>query len=91
MLFRYDYQDGVWIDLEQPTEDELREVAYEFSLGNRLEAELFSPTPMPLVTADANAVLVVLHFPTPDAENEGTKNQEIDMVVGEHFIITAHY
>ena len=91
MLFRYDYQNGVWIDLEQPTEDELREVAYEFSLGNHIEAELLSSTPTPLVTADANSVFIALHFPTQDAENGGTKNQEIDIVVGGHFIITAHY
>jgi Mg2+ and Co2+ transporter CorA len=91
MLFRYEYQDGTWIDLEQPTEDELRDVAHEFSLDNRIEAELLSPTPEPLVANDSGGVLVALHFPTQDAENDAVKNQEIDFVVGGHFIITAHY
>jgi magnesium transporter len=91
MLFRYEYQDGAWIELENPTGDELREVADEFSLNRRIETELLSPTPEPLVVNDTDKMFLVLHFPTQGAENDETKNQEIDFVVGEHFIITAHY
>src|SRR5262249_47277811 len=31
MIFRYDYLDGVWIDLEQPSEEDIRKIAQEFS------------------------------------------------------------
>ncbi len=91
MLFRYEYQDGAWIDLEKPSEDELREVAEEFSLGERVESELLSPTPEPMVADDAGGALVALHFPTQGAGNDEMKNQEIDFVVGNNFIITTHY
>lgn len=91
MLFRYEYQDGMWIDLEQPTADELRQVADEFQIGKRIEAELLSPTESPLVISDGENVFLATHFPTQGAKNGETKNQELDLVVGKKFIITTHY
>jgi len=91
MLFRYEYQDGVWVDCEQPNEDELHEVIKEFSISARVETELSFPTPTPLVINDSNAVLLVLHFLAHSSEDEGTKNQEIDFIVGDHFIVTVRY
>jgi len=91
MLFRYEYQGGVWIDLEQPTEDELREVVKEFSINERLEKEMFSPTPTPLVIDGGNTILLELHFPTQEDESGETNSQEVDFVVGNHFIITVRY
>ena len=91
MVFRYEYKDGVWFDLEKPTEEEIREVAREFSIGERIEKELLSPTPMPIVVDDGTSALLVLHFPTHDTEHDETKNQEIDFIVGEHFIVTTRY
>jgi len=91
MIFRHEYRDGVWIDLERPSEDEIRQVAKEFSISERLERELLSPTPTPLVTNDEGMVLLVFHFPTPGAADGETKSQEINLIVGEHFILTMRY
>lgn len=91
MLFRYEYSGGVWIDLEQPTENEVRQVAREFSINERLEAELLSPTPTPLVAGDVDSALLILHFPTHGINDGETKNQEIDFIVGVHFIVTVRY
>lgn len=91
MIFRYEYPGGVWVDLEQPTSDEIRRIAQEFSISERLEAELQSPTPSPLVASDENAALLVLHFPAQENENGDTKNQEIDFIVGSNFILTVRY
>ncbi|MFH1178360.1 MAG: CorA family divalent cation transporter [bacterium] len=91
MLFRYEYQNGVWVDLERPSEDELREIASEFSLSKQIEKEMFSPTPTSLVTDDSCAMLLVLHFPSQNTENNETKNQEIDFIIGNNFILTVHY
>lgn len=91
MIFRYPYQGGVWIDLEQPSEDEMHQIAQELSLSERIEKELVSPTPIPLVASDDNMALLVLHFPTHGTENEETESQEIDFVVGTHFILTVRY
>lgn len=91
MIFRYEYPGGVWVDLEQPTNDEIRRIAREFSISERLETELLSPTPSPLVAGDESVALLVLHFPAHEIDSGSTKNQEIDFLVGSNFIITVRY
>ncbi|MFZ3044138.1 MAG: magnesium transporter CorA family protein [Minisyncoccia bacterium] len=93
MIFRYEYPGGVWVDLERPTAEEIQRVAHEFSISQRIETELLSPTPSPLVAGDESAALLVLHFPTQrEVEDVGiAKSQEIDFVVGERFIMTVRY
>jgi len=91
MVFRYKYRGGVWVDLEKPTEDEIHKVAKEFSINERLEKEMLSPTPAPLVIDGGSSALLELHFPTQSAESGETENQEIDFIVGDHFIVTVRY
>ena len=91
MIFRHQYQGGVWVDLEQPTEDEIRQITREFSINKRIERELLAPTPMPLVITDADATLLVLHFPAPSTKDGDTASQELDFVVGKHYIVTSRY
>ena len=91
MIFRYTYHGGVWIDLEHPTEDEVHRIAQEFSISERLETELFSSTPAPLVASDEEVTFLVIHFPTHGTIDGEIRDQEIDFVVGDKFIITVRY
>jgi len=91
MIFRHEYVDGVWIDIEQPDENEIREIAREFSINERIERELLSPTPIPTMAGAGDMLLLVLHFPTHGGEDGETKSQEIDFVVGKKFIVTVRY
>lgn len=91
MISRHDYRGGVWVDLEQPTRDEIREIAEEFSISERLERELIAPTPTPLVAREGDMTLLVLHFPAHGAEDGITENQEIDFIVGDNVIVTVRY
>lgn len=91
MIFRHEYPEVVWVDLEQPAEEEIRVIAQEFSIGERLEKEMLSPTPTSLVTREGDTTLLVLHFPAHGAENGMTKNQEVDFIVGDDFILTVRY
>ena len=90
-MYRYPYRGGVWVDLEQPSAEEIRNVAREFSISERIEAELLSPTPTPLVAGDPGVALLILHFPAHGLDEGETKNQEIDFIVGAKFIITVRY
>lgn len=91
MIFRNEYKDGVWIDVEQPTEDEIRDIARELEINAHIERELLQPSPIPLMSNGDGLALVVLHFPI-DGEIDGdTKSQEVDVVVGKHFILTVRY
>ncbi len=91
MTFRYEYLNGVWIDLEQPDETEIRQVAKELNINERLERELLSPTPISTVAGNDDMALLVLHFPTHGVEEGKTKSQEIDFIVGKNFILTVRY
>ncbi len=91
MIFRHEYLDGVWVDLEQPSENDIRQIAEEFSIGGHIERELLYPTPVPLVMNGENTVLLVLHFPSHGTDDGETKSQEVDFVVGKNFIITVRY
>jgi len=81
----------VWVDLEQPTIEEIEETAAEFAIGDRLKRELIAPTPQPLVTGDDEMALLVLHFPTRGSSDGETRSQEIDFVIGKSFIVTVRY
>lgn len=91
MIFRYAYRNGVWVDLEQPTAEEVRAIAEEFSIPDNIERELLSPTPLPSVMGNESMLLLVLHFPTHADEHGQTKSQEVDFLVGKQFIITVRY
>ncbi|MEK7157085.1 MAG: CorA family divalent cation transporter, partial [Patescibacteria group bacterium] len=91
MIFRHAYRGGVWVDLEHPTEDEVRSIAQEFSISERLEMELFSPTPSSLVASDEGVTFLVLHFPTHGDTDGEIRDQEVDFAIGKEFIITVRY
>ncbi len=91
MLFRYEYKGGVWVDLEKPTEEEVREVVQEFAISDRIAKEMLAPTPAPLVIDGDTHALLELHFPSQGANNGDTEIQEVDFVVGKDFIITVRY
>ena len=95
MMYRQEHKGGVWVDLEQPSDEEIRETAREFGVSERLETELLSPTPFPLVSSDAGVALVVLHFPAHSSDHQSTEGdtraQEVDFIVGHRFVITVRY
>lgn len=91
MIFRHEHQGGVWVDLEQPNQQEIRDIANEFNISERIETELLSPTPFPLAASDGDVALLVLHFAAHDGDEGETRDQEVDFVVGKHFVITVRY
>lgn len=90
MLTRHTRKGVTWIDMESPTRQELQDVMTEFNIDARIEEEIISPTPYPLVVSSARYLYLILHFPTTDPRG-GAKNQEIDFIVGKDFMITARY
>lgn len=92
MISRHEYHGGIWVDIENPSDEEIRSIAQEFHIGTHIEREILAPTPFPLVVPDTDATLLVLHFPSSRGGNDGdTGSQEVDFVVGKHFILTVRY
>lgn len=90
MITRHTHSGITWVDMESPTREELQDIISEFNIDSRVEEEIISPTPYPLVVDTSQYVYLVLHFPTTDP-NGGAKSQEIDFICGKTFLITCRY
>jgi len=91
MLIKYAYKDVEWIDVSNPSREELRELADTYGLVPSVADELLSPTPRPYFESHPDYFYLVLHFPALRHSHSDTTSQEIDFVVGTHFILTIRY
>jgi magnesium transporter len=89
MLTRYAQHDVVWVDLVSPTPGELKKLMQEFDLHPTIVEELTSPSIKPKVERIDNCIYLALHFPS--ARARGRAEQEIDFVLGKHYLITVRY
>ena len=90
MLYRHEYKNLVWIDLESPTIDEVRAVAEEFGIQTTVADELLTPTLRPHTESYGEYLYLVLHFPVLKQLDANTE-QEVDFVIGKRFIVTVRY
>lgn len=90
MITRHTSGKAEWIDLESPTEDEIKDVMREFDIDERVHQEISTPTPYPLSIAFPGYSYLILHFPVAGSE-DGTHSQEVDFIVGKKFLITVRY
>lgn len=91
MLSRHTYNGVVWMDMENPDLGDIETVTKEFDLGPLIIEELLTPTAKPRVDVYPDFVYAVLHFPALRYTHGLEVNHEIDIILGEKFIITAHY
>ena len=91
MLNRYDHAGVVWVDLESPTEEEVRRLMEEYHLDPLIAEELLIPSVKPKVEAHPGYIYLILHFPAFKHTHGSESNQEVDFIVGERFLITARY
>jgi len=91
MLNRYEYGDITWIDIENPVLEEVEATVNEFELGPLLIEELLTATAKPRVDIYPGFVYAVFHFPALRYTHGLETNHEIDVILGETFIITTHY
>lgn len=91
MISRYTYKDLVWVDVQSPTQEEVRGLMDEFNIHPLAADELLTPTLRPKVDLYPNFIYLILHFPIISHKHEGGQEQEIDFIIGEKFLITTHY
>ncbi|MEY2641011.1 MAG: hypothetical protein RL150_404 [Candidatus Parcubacteria bacterium] len=94
MVTRATYKKVTWVDLENPTQTEVRELITEFGIEPIVADELLSPTLRPKVDVHDDFLYLILHFPTAHigrTDSDGKKTEEVDFVIGKDFIITTHY
>jgi|CXWL01.1.fsa_nt_gi magnesium transporter len=91
MINRFNHQGIDWVDLENPTSEEVETIAQEFNLGPVLAQDLLAPSIKPRVDLYPNILYAVLHFPAVRHTGGASQNYEVDFVIGNTFLITAHY
>lgn len=90
MHSRYEHAGLVWVDLESPSRDEVRDVVDQFAIPQLVAEELLLPATKPRVEFGTDYVYLVLHFPALRHSHK-TREQEIDFVIGRNFLVTTHY
>lgn len=91
MISRYSYNDLVWVDLESPTVDEVRQIMEEFSIPPLVGNELITHSERPKVDLYDQFAYLILHFPTITHKHGANTEQEVDFIIAKNFIITTHY
>ena len=89
MITKYKYKNVTWVDVESPTQDDIRVVMNEYGVHPLVAEELRIPTVKSKVDTYDNHIYLVLHFPSKNVESDGLV--EIDFIIGKDFLITVRY
>ena len=93
MVNTYKYKNVTWIDMENPTREETRELMQNYGIHPLAAEELILPTTHSKVDKYPDFVYLILHFPAwkHSHSNKEGAIQEIDFIVGKDYIVTARY
>lgn len=91
MVHRYTHDSLTWIDLESPTQDEVRGLMEEFDIDPLIAEELINPTLRSRIDMRDAYFYLVLHFPALKHSHSAQADQEVDFIVGKDWIITTRY
>jgi magnesium transporter len=91
MLKKQNYKGITWIDSENPTKDEARELMEQYELSPEVAQDILLPTFKDKINANKDYIYLVLHFPAFKHTHNKSHRQEIDFVIGKNFIITNRY
>jgi magnesium transporter len=94
MVTKHTHKKLTWIDVENPSREEIESLTAEYGINSLVANELLSPTLRPKVELYSELIYIILHFPTftraKNKEQFGA-DQEIDFIIGKDFLITIHY
>ncbi|HVU06181.1 MAG TPA: magnesium transporter CorA family protein [Candidatus Paceibacterota bacterium] len=90
MVNTYTYKKVSWVDLENPTRDEVRDLMQKYDIHPLAAEELLLPTTRSKVDRYPDFIYLILHFPAWKHSHKET-SQEIDFIIGKDYIVTARY
>lgn len=82
-----------WIQLNNPTEEEISNIAEEFLLASSVREEIKAASLSAKFDVDENneSAFIILHFPGVDSKMKGGRKEEIDFIVSKRWLITITY
>lgn len=84
-------QKFTWIDINNPTEHDIKYLKKRFGIHPLVLDELINPSPRPRVEPHKNYVFMVLYYPIYNVETRETSSRELNIIVSKKAIITSHY
>lgn len=91
MISKYTYRNLIWIDLESPTEEEVRHVIDNYNIPDNLSQEMLDESIPSKVDLYPNFIHLILHFPQISTSSDKGVEKEVDFIVGNNFMVTTHY
>lgn len=88
MIKTYTHNALTWIDLEHPTQDEVKEIMEKYNINDIVAEELLAPTLRSKVDLYENYAYFILHIPSIGKD---IHSQEVDFIIGKDFFITTRY
>jgi magnesium transporter len=79
-----------WFYIERPTSNEVQFLAQRFHFHPLDLDDLLSRIQRPKIDEYEDYLFMVLHFPVFDKENRITRPSEINIFVGENYVVTVH-
>ena len=91
MITQFHHKKLTWIDIEDPSPEDIASIIKDFNVHPAWAHELLVPSERAKTEALETAFYAVLHYPDHPAHGRASRDLEIDYIVGDHFLITAHY
>lgn len=92
MIKKYKNNSITWLDVEDPTAEEIIALRDEYDISPDIARELQLPTYKEKIATYKDYIYLVLHFPAlRHSHKDNTTEQEIDFIVGKNFLITTRY
>lgn len=79
-----------WYYIEKPTQSEVEFLAQHFNFHPLDLDDVVSRVQRPKIDEYEDYLFLVLHFPVFDKQNRITRPSEVDIFIGENYVITVH-
>ncbi len=89
MINRINYKNVTWVDIINPSSEEITNISEEFILDPVVRNDIATPTLRSTLMEYPDYIYAVMHFPR--LEKKDSFNIEIDFIIGKHYLITIHY
>jgi len=79
-----------WVYIEKPSNNEVKFLAQHFTFHPLNLDDILSRLQRPKIDEYEDHLFIVLHFPVFDKENRITRPSEVDIFIGENYVVTVH-
>ena len=80
-----------WIDIQDPTKDDVKYLKEKFNFHPLVLGELLPPSHRAKVDVYENYLYMIFYYPIFSKERRETRPRELDIIVTKDVIITSHY